>query len=195
MKIRTEDEERHARHNLRRRAIRKRELLQTFQRRRVQNFLKEDKVTGCTRAPPTPPPREDQKQHHQRRSDTLRKDWASYKRDGFIWSDLSRTPKSRLSLVVPPFAVKQEREFIKRLLAKVEVEDAEAQEREREKHERTAAQRARLRMRVRHRVGFPLFQPSTHETNHLYTDEYERDIMIRGLRMHVNMNQKIFLEL
>lgn len=157
VEIRTEEENRHARHNLRRRAIKKRELIETFQRRRVQNFLKEEKVTGCTRAPPLSLRQEEkqqqQQQRHQRYSEIPPQDQGQdrvfYKRDGFIWSDLSRTPKSRLSTVVPPIAVKREREFIEWLLAKVKAEDVESQEREREQHERIAAQRAHLRMRVR----------------------------------------------
>ncbi|CAM9637719.1 unnamed protein product, partial [Hapterophycus canaliculatus] len=47
--------------------------------------------------------------------------------------------------VVPPIAVKREREFIDRLVKRVEGEAREARERAREQHERVAAQRESLR--------------------------------------------------
>ena len=71
-----------------------------------------------------------------------------YKRNGFIWCDLGRTPKARLALVVPPIAVKREREFIEQLLRKVEAEDALNRQRAKEQHERVASQRERLRNKV-----------------------------------------------
>lgn len=149
--IRKQEEERRARHNLRRRAIKKRDLQQKFRRRRLQNFLKENEVAACRRAvppPPSPPsPRREQQKINS--SNIIPQDCASYKkRDGFIWSDLGRTPKARLSLVVPPIAVKGEREFIERLLRKVETEHVVARQREREQQDRVASQRECLRKRV-----------------------------------------------
>jgi len=70
------------------------------------------------------------------------------KRDGFTWSDLGRTPKTRLSLVIPPIAVKGEREFIERLLRKVETEHIADRQRAREQQDRVATQRERLRKKV-----------------------------------------------
>lgn len=151
VQIQQEEEDRRARHNLLRRAIKKRDLLQKFQRRRLQNFLKEDEVVGCTRAPPLlqpPPPPSRREPQHNKRSQ-IPKDWTFYKRNGFIWSDLGRTPKARLALVVPPIAVKREREFIEQLLRKVEAEDVYTRQRAREQHERVAAQSERLRKKVR----------------------------------------------
>ena len=153
VEIRKGEEERRARHNLRRRAIRKRDLRQQFQRRRLQNFLKENEVTQCRRAPPPSPSpssspsprREQQKKQHSK----IPKDGAFYKRDGYVWSDLGRTPKTRLTLVVPPIAVKREREFIERLLRNVEVEHVVSWQRAREQQERVAIQRGRLRKKVR----------------------------------------------
>lgn len=131
-----------------RRANKKRHLYQIFQCRRYQNFRKEDQITGCTREPPPsppppppPPPRQRHEQNRCQRHAETPKDWAFYGRDGFIWSDLGRTPKARLVAVVPPIAVKREREFIERLLKKVEEEAREARERAIEQSERVAAQR------------------------------------------------------
>lgn len=140
---------------MRRRAIKKRDLLHKFQRRRLQNFLKEDEVVGCTRAqpivpPPPPLPSREDPQHSKRSQ--IPKDRAFYKRNGFIWSDLGLTPKARLALVVPPIAVKREREFIEQLLRKVEAEDVLTRLRAKEQHERVAAQRERLRTKVRRLV-------------------------------------------
>lgn len=155
VRIRQEEQDRRVRHNLRRRAIKKKDLLHKFQHRRLQNFLKEDDVVGCTRAPPvvpppsptTPvPPKRDL--HHKKRSQ-IPKDWAFYRRNGFIWSDLGRTPKVRLALVVPPIAVKREREFIEQLLKKVEAEDILNRQRAKEQLKGVAAQRERLRKKVR----------------------------------------------
>lgn len=153
VQIRLEEEDRRARHNLRRRAIKKRDLMHKFQRRRLQNFLREDGVVGCTRAPPVvpslPPPATPVPSKREPQRSQILKDWAFYKRNGFVWSDLGRTPKARLALVVPPIAVKQEREFIEQLLRKVEAEDVLNRQRANEQHERVAAQRERLRKKVR----------------------------------------------
>ncbi|CAM9316516.1 unnamed protein product [Ectocarpus sp. 13 AM-2016] len=144
VEIRKREEDRRARHNLRRRAIKKRQLMDAFQRRRAQNFLKEDEVTGCTRAapplPPPPPP--------SRRGRTHRHRYADAPRDGYIWSDLRRTPKARLAMVVPPVAVEREKEFIERLVRKVKEEDMEARERARMQDERVVAQRQSMRVKV-----------------------------------------------
>ncbi|CAN0452993.1 unnamed protein product [Ectocarpus sp. 12 AP-2014] len=127
VEIRKREEDRRARNNLRRRAIKKRQLVDAFQRRRAQNFLKEDEVTGCTRAaPPLPPP-----PSPSRRGRTHRHCYANAPRDGYIWSDLGRTPRARLAMVVPPVAVEREKEFIERLVRKVKEEDVEARERAR----------------------------------------------------------------
>lgn len=151
VQIHQEQEERRARHSLRRRAIKKKDLQQTFQRRRLQNFLQENEVAGCARAAPlvpTPPPPSRRQPQHAKHFLTP-PNRVFYKRDGFIWSDLGRTPKARLALVVQPVAVKREREFIEQLLRKVEAEDARTRQRAREQHERVATQRDRLRNRVR----------------------------------------------
>lgn len=125
--------------------------MEEFQRRRVQNFLKEDRVTGCMRAPPPlppppPPSRRDRMRRHR---------YADAPKDGFIWTDLGRTPKARLAMVVPPVAVEREKEFIERLLRKVKEEDVEARERARMQDERVVAQRESMRVKVRLRVLGP----------------------------------------
>ncbi len=150
--IRKEEEQRRARHNLRRRAIKKRDLQQQFRRRRLQNFLKENEVKACRRAVPPPPSPSSPRREQQREkiSSEIPQDCGTHKkRDGFIWSDLGRTPKTRLSLVVPPIAAKGEREFIERLLRKVETEHVMARQRAREQQDRVAIQRERLRKKVR----------------------------------------------
>lgn len=148
---RNQEEERRARHNLRRRAIKKRELVETFRRRRLQNFVAEALVTGPTRARPQPPPSErdpHHRRHHPRLDEPPPKDRAICKRNGFIWSDLARTPKARLSLVVPPIAVKRDRECLERLLSTVEKEELEAREGVRRQRERIAAQHERWQLQV-----------------------------------------------
>lgn len=149
---RNQEEERRARHSLRRRAIKKRELVETFRRRRLQNFIAEALVTGTTRARPYPPPSERDPHHHPRRDESP-KDRAICKRNGFIWSDLGRTPKARLPLVVPPIAVKRDRQCLERLLSTVAKEELEAREEVRRQRERIAAQHDRWQMQVSRRRG------------------------------------------
>lgn len=139
------EEDRRARHNLRRRSINKKELLEMFRRRRLQNFIAEERVAGTFREQPTPPP--SRKEPRRRLTEPL-KDWAFYKRNGFVWSDLGCTPKSRLALVVPPIAIKRDRECMERLLSKVEEEEMAAAEHVRQRRDRVAAQRERWLAKV-----------------------------------------------
>ena len=134
--------------------------METFRRRRLQNFVAEALVTGPTRARPQPPPSERDPHHHNHhpRLDDAPSEPAICKRNGFIWSDLGRTPKARLSLVVPPIAVKRDRECLERLLSTVEKEEVEARAGERRQRERIAAQHERWQLQVRAgaRGFFPL---------------------------------------
>lgn len=138
VELRKEQDDRKARHKLRRRAIKKKELLHKFRLRRLRNFNTEIRVIGATRSAPMPPPSLEKLRQHR----TVEvKDRSFYKRSGFLWSDLSRTPKERLSLVVPLIAIKCDRECMNQLLSKVEQEEMEAQWSVRRKHERIAVQR------------------------------------------------------
>lgn len=131
------EEGRRARHDLRRRAIKKRELLDNFRRRCLENFASEIRITGTTRVQPRSPSRREPRRHHTTEPP---KDVGCCQKNGFIWSDLGRTPRNRLSLVVPPIAVKRDRECMERLFLKVEGEEEETRERLRRKHEAITAQ-------------------------------------------------------
>lgn len=101
------------------------------------------------RARPQPPPSV-RNPHHRDRDHPADppKERTFCKRNGFIWSDLERTPKARLSLVVPPIAVKRDRECLERLLSAVDKEELEAREGARRQRERIAAQYKKLQLQV-----------------------------------------------
>lgn len=137
--LRKDEEEKRARHDLRRRATKKHDIMDRFRRRRLQNFADEVQITGTARARPPPPSR---REPRQRRNEPTKKDWAYYKRTGFVWSDLGSIPKSRLALLVRPMTVKRDRECMERLMARVEQEDKEIREQKFRHHERISAYRA-----------------------------------------------------
>lgn len=144
---RKDEEERRQRHNLRRRALKQREIRNSFRQRRLQNFRQEANVTGTAREQPAPP--SSHYKPRQYRHEPERKDWSFYKNTGFIWSDLGRTPRNRLPFVVRPTAVQRDKECMERLLWKMEKEEDDGRIQAKLKLNRIASERQRWFERVR----------------------------------------------
>lgn len=138
---RKDEAEREKRHDLRRRALKQRELRGSFRKRRLQNFFRESNLTGTARAQPVPPSVHFEGQKH--RDEPEKKAWPFYRKTGFIWSNLGRTPRNRLALVVRPISVKRDRECLERLLWKVEQEEEDARTLARLRLDRITTQRER----------------------------------------------------